>query len=310
MLRHGRLLLPVPAFLLAGFASGPSPQDAAPFRISVDVNLVMLQATVRDRNGLVSDLHEPDFRVFEDGVPQTIHLFRHEDVPITVGLVVDHSGSMRPKLKEVVAATHTFVRSSNPEDQMFVVNFNDKVTLGLRGPQSFSNSSEELESAISRTRAEGMTTLYDAVIRGLEQLQAGDREKKVLIVISDGGDNASKQNLAAVLKAAELSSALIYTVGIFDADDEDRNPAVLRRLAQSTGGEAYFPAELDEVVPICERIARDIRNQYAIGYLPRDAAAPGVYRRIRVEAAAEGHHKLSVHARTGYIGSLSENPRP
>ena len=287
--------------LLIGFAGGAEAQDHPTFKISVDVNLVVLQVTVRDKKGFVSDLHEGDFKVFEDGVRQSIRLFRHEDVPVTVGLVVDHSGSMRPKLTDVIAATRTFVRSSNPEDQMFVVNFNDKVTLGLPTGMRFTDRPEELERAISGTQAVGMTTLYDAVVAALELLQTGNHEKKALIVISDGGDNASKHHLAAVLKTAEQSSALVYTIGIFDDADPDQNPAVLRRFAQATGGEAYFPGKPDEVVSICERIARDIRNQYTIGYAPSKTAAPGAYRKIGVEAAAAGHGKLSVRARTGYI---------
>jgi Ca-activated chloride channel family protein len=293
----------LPWLLAIAFVGVAEPQEPPPFRILVDVNLVVLQVAVRDRKGFVSDLHEPDFQIFEDGVRQSIRLFRHEDVPVTVGLVVDHSGSMKPKLTDVIAATRTFVHSSNPEDQMFVVNFNEKVTLGLPGGLRFSDHSEELERAISGTKAAGMTALYDAVVEALERLQTGSHEKKALIVISDGGDNASKHRLAGVLQTVERSSALVYTIGIFDEDDPDRNPDVLRRLAQATGGEAYFPGKLDEVAPICERIAHDIRNQYTIGYAPSNAAAAGVYRRIRVDAHEAGHGKLSVRARTGYIPS-------
>jgi Ca-activated chloride channel homolog len=163
-------------------------QDPGSYRIAVSVDLVVLHATVRDRKGrFVSDLREEHFEVFEDGVPQSIRLFRHEDVPVTVGLIVDHSGSMRPKLADVVSAARTFVQSSNPEDEMFVVNFNDKVSLGLPEAVRFTNRSDELERAISNTPATGMTALYDAIGEGLLRLQAGSREKKVLVVISDGG---------------------------------------------------------------------------------------------------------------------------
>lgn len=291
--------------LLACLAQPAEGQDPAAYRISVDVNLVVLHATVRDHKGFVSDLRARDFQVYEDGVRQSIQLFQHEDIPVTVGLVVDHSGSMRPKLAEVIAATHTFVDSSNPGDQMFVVNFNEKVTLGLPGALRFTNSSAELEGAISRMRPAGMTALYDACIEALNILQTGNRDKKVLIVISDGGDNASTSKLPAVLKKAEQSNAVVYTIGIFDDDDVDKNPGVLRNLARTTGGEAYFPGRLDEVVSICARIARDIRNQYTIGYVPVNAAPPGAYRRIRVEAAAGGYGKLSVRTRAGYIAGES-----
>jgi VWFA-related protein len=293
----------IAVLLLIGFAGFAESQDSRPdFQISVDVDLVALQATVRDRGGhIVSDLREQDFEVYEDGVRQTIKLFRHEDIPVTVGLVVDHSGSMLPKLTEVVAAARTFARSSNPEDRMFVVNFNEKVTLGLPGGMSFTNSADELERAIAGTRPMGRTALYDAADTGLEHLQAAGPEKKFLIVISDGGDNASMLHLPALLKKFEQSSVVIYAIGIFDEEDPDQNPGVLRHLAQATGGEAFFPDRLADVVPICERIARDIRNQYTIGYLSTSKAPPGALRTIRMVAHAAGKGSLSVRTRTGYI---------
>jgi VWFA-related protein len=277
-------------------------QDPGPYRISVNVDLVVLHPIVRDRKGrFVSDLREQDFAVYENGVQQSIRLFKHEDIPVTVGLVIDHSGSMRQKLPDVIAAARTFVQTSNPEDRMFVVNFNEKVTLGLPDAMSFTNRSEELERAISSTPATGMTALYDAVVKALERLQEGSRDKRVLIVISDGGDNASRHSLEQTLQMAEQSSVLVYAIGIFDEGDEDRNPTVLNRLALATGGEAYFPTQYNAVVAVCERIARDIRNQYTIGYVSSNAAQPGVYRAIQVVAGGTAAGKLSVRARTGYI---------
>jgi Ca-activated chloride channel homolog len=276
--------------------------DSESFRISVDVDLVVLHATVTDRRGgFVSSLGEQDFEIYEDGVRQRIRLFRNEDIPVTVGLVVDHSTTMRPRLKEVSAAARTFVRSSNREDEMFVVNFNERVSLGLPGTIRFTDSAAELENAITRAPAGGETALYDAMAKALEELQAGSRDKKVLIVVSDGGDNASTRSLAQVMKLAEQSSAVIYTVGIFDENDPDRNPGVLKRLAQATGGEAFLPDQLSDVVTICERIARDIRHQYTIGYVPADLPRAGAYRAVRVLARARGHDRLSVRTRTGYI---------
>ncbi len=276
--------------------------DAGPYRISVDVRLVVLQAVVRDRQGrFVPDLSERDFEVYEDGARQSIRLFRHEDVPVTVGLVVDHSGSMRAKLKEVIAATGTFVKSSNPADQMFVVNFNEKVSLGLPAAIRYTGSADELEGAIWRAPAAGMTALYDAIAAGLQGVREGKRDRKALVVISDGGDNASKATLEQVLKLAEQSSAMIYSIGIFDEDDPDRNTRALTRLARATGGEAFFPGQLNEVVEICQSIARDIRNQYTIGYVPTNTARDDSYRAIRVAARAKEHSKLSVRTRSGYI---------
>ena len=309
--------LALPWLLLTGLVGDAEPQAPRsidgqvprPYQISVNVDLVVLHATVRDRKGRVaSDLREQDFEVYEDGVKQSIRLFRHEDIPVTVGLVVDHSGSMRRKLPDVVAAARTFVQSSSPEDQMFVVNFNEKVTLGLPDAIRLTNRPDELARAISGTPAAGMTALYDAVAEARKRLQAGSRDKKALIVISDGGDNASVHSLAEVLKMAGQSSTLVYTIGIFDAEDPDRNPAVLRRLAGATGGEAFFPGQLNEVVAICERIARDIRKQYTLGYVSSNASQPGAYRAIRVAARAAGKSKLVVRTRSGYIAGSESRP--
>ena len=294
-------------FVLAGYAGNQVPlasqdQGSESLHISVDVALVVLYATVTDRQGgFASNLSEQDFEVYEDGVGQRIKLFQHEDVPVTVGLVVDHSGSMGPKIAEVILAARTFVKSSNREDQMFVVNFNENVKLGLPEAIQFTASSPELERAIGTPPANGQTALYDAIAKGLERLQLGNRDKKVLIVISDGGDNASRRSdLAQVVNMAERSSAIIYTIGVFDKEDPDQNPRVLKRLARATGGEAFLPERLSEVVAICERIARDIRHQYTIGYVPTNLARDGAYRAIRVMARAKGHDKLSVRTRSGY----------
>jgi len=293
----------LPALLLMALAL-PAGQDhdSGSFQISVDVALVVLHATVSDRQGgFVSNLGKQDFEVYEDGVPQRIRLFGNEDIPVTVGLVVDHSTTMGPKLPEVTAAARTFVQSSNRDDEMFVVNFNETVSLGLPGAMRFTDRTGELESAIAVAPTGGQTALYDAIAKALETLQAGSRDKKVLIVVSDGGDNASRCSLAQVMRLAAQSSAIIYTIGVFDGDDPDRNPGMLKHLAQATGGEAFFPNELSEVVAICEGIARDIRHQYTIGYVPTNLRRDGAYRAIRVRASAKGHDRLQVRTRTGYV---------
>ena len=307
-----------PVLLLISFGGNIRPQippatqgqEQGSYQISVSVDLVVLNATVRDRKGaFVSNLRQGDFEVYEDGVRQSIQLFLREDVPITVGLVVDHSGSMRDKLAEVIAAARTFVRASHREDEMFVVNFNEKVTLGLPAAIQFTNRSDELERAISMTPARGMTALYDAIVEALERLQAGSRDKKALIVITDGGDNASKHRLDDVLKLAGQSSALVYPIGVFSDDDPDRNPGVLNRLARATGGEAFFPGERETVVAACERIAGDIRNQYILGYVSTNASRNGAFRSIRVAARAQGRGKLAVRTRAGYIAGGASRSR-
>ena len=293
------------ALVVAGFVSSARPQtppESESFRISVDVDLVLLHATVRDRKGrFVTDLRKEDFQVYEDRASQSIRLFRQEDVPVTVGLVVDHSGSMGRKLRDVVDAARTFVQFSNPQDEMFVINFNDTVTAGLPEAIKFTNQSDELERAISNAATTGRTALYDAIAEALIRVRTGSRDKKVLLVISDGGDNASTRTLAQILAMAGESGTLVYTVGIFDEEDPDKNPGVLRRLARETGGEAFIPGRSEPLTSVCERIARDIRHQYTIGYTSTNQAQPGTYRAVKVTAAAEGRGKLSVRTRTGYI---------
>jgi Ca-activated chloride channel family protein len=296
-----KTLLALTMLLPLGTVGGALPQEVRPFQVSVSVDLVVLNATVRDQKGNpVTGLREEDFDVYEDGVRQSLRLFRHEDIPVTVGLVVDHSGSMRQKLPHVIAAARTFVQSSSPEDQMFVVNFNEHVTLGLPPAILFTNRPEDLARAISDTPTAGMTALYDAIFTAQERLAKGSRDKKVLMVISDGGDNASAHTLVEVLKAGERSGTLVYTIGIFEPDDPDRNPAVLKRLAQESGGEAYFPAEFGDVVSVCARIARDIRSQYALGYVSNTVPQAG-FRTVRVVARGTGKSKLLVRTRSGYF---------
>jgi VWFA-related protein len=216
--------------------------------------------------------------------------------------VIDHSGSMKEKLQEVTAGARAFVRSSNPSDEMFVVNFNEKVSQGLPQGMRFSDSVEQLGAAVWGQPAAGTTALYDAIVEGLTRLQEGAREKKVLIVISDGGDNASKAPLDRVLKMAERSNAMIYTIGIFEPDDPDGKPGVLRRLAHETGGQAFFPTKLAEAVEICEHIAKDIRDQYTIGYSSSSERRDGTYHKIRLTARSAKDGKLSVRTRAGYSG--------
>ena len=279
--------------------------------ISVDVDLVVLHATVRDRKGgFVSGLRKESFRVLENGALQDVRVFQYEDVPVAVGLIVDNSGSMRRKTKDVTAAALAFARSSNPRDEMFVVNFNERTSFGLPDTELFSASTPELEHALNGVPASGKTALYDAIELGLAHLKKATLDKKVLIVISDGGDNASQHTLKQVLESAGRSDAIIYTVGLFDEYDKDRNPGVLRNIARVTGGEAFLPNETSEVVPICQRIAEDIRTQYTIGYAPSNQKLDNTYRTIAVTATGQHGEKLLVRTRAGYFASPERRGQP
>lgn len=300
------VVLIVVALILPALAQ---PQESTPsqthqgdnYTIRVDADLVVLHATVEDHKGApVSGLDQNDFQVYEDGVPQQIKYFSHEDIPVTAGLVIDNSGSMGPKRADVIAAALAFARSSNPRDQIFVVNFNERVSFGLPDDIPFTDNVAQLEIALSKIAANGETALYDAVAAALEHLKKGTRDKKVLIVISDGGDNASKHNLAQITAMIGHPDVIIYTIGIFDEEDPDRNPRVLKELAKDTGGEAFFPESSKDVVPICERIAHDIRTQYTIAYVPTNRKLDGSYRVIEVKASVPGHGRLFVRTRTGY----------
>lgn len=279
----------------------PEPQDSAS-RIRMTVGLVVLHATTETRKGVsVSGLDKDNFQVIEDGVAQRIERFSHEDIPVTVGLVVDGSGSMRPKRADVLSAAKTFAQSSNPKDQMFVVNFNEHVSFGLPDGELFTDKITPLQMGIERSPASGQTALYDAIAAALERLKLGKHDKKVLIVFSDGGDNASSHsNLKQIMTQAVESNAEIYTIGLFDESDMDRNPGVLKQLAHTTGGEFFQPETIADVVPICAHIAADIRNQYTIAYTPTNASADGAFRAIQVRARAQGQDRLIVRTRTGY----------
>jgi VWFA-related protein len=285
-----------------------SPQ-ADPYTIRMDVEMVILRATVQNNKGvLVSGLGKDDFQVYEDGVLQQITYFTHQDIPVTVGLVVDNSGSMREKRAEVIAAALAFAQSSNPEDQMFVVNFNEHVSFGLPADTAFTDQPAQLRVALSRIAADGETALYDAIAASLEHLKKGNRDKKVLIVISDGGDNASKNTLAQTLALAMKSDAIIYTLGLFDSDDPDKNPRVLHQFAKATGGKDFLPERLKDVVPICEQIAHDIRNQYTIAYASTNEKKDGNYRVVAVKVAVAGGGRSIVRTRPGYYAPNKPQP--
>jgi Ca-activated chloride channel homolog len=270
------------------------------FPISVSTNLVDLPVSVTDREGnFVDGLEQKNFRVFENGREEKISMFGRQDLPVAVGLVVDHSASMGPKLAEISAAAEAFARSSNPEDHLFVVNFNDVVSIALPSARPFTSDESELRAALAENRAEGQTALYDAMIDSLRHLSLSSLKRQALILVTDGGDNISRHTLPDALEAAMRSQARIFCIGIYDGEDPDASPRVLRKLAKATGGDAYFPSSPAQVNDIVRRIAVNLRKQYTLGFAPDDRAEG--WRTIRV--VASGNEKLTVHARAGYLFS-------
>ena len=276
-------------------------------KITVSANLVLLPVKVTDERGtFVSGLKLENFRVFEDGQEQKLTVFEQGDTPVTVGLVVDHSRSMGTKLPNVVTAVSSFAHSSNPQDEMFVVDFNDDVLIELMRGKAFSNDAKDLEEALKAVSARGRTALYDAVSEGLHHLQYGHLEKKALIIISDGGDNASHLKYSQVLAQARQSQTLIYSIALVGSDGGEENPGLLRRLCKDTGGVAYFPREGESVEKISTEIARDLREQYTLGYSPQNMKSADAFRKIEVKVSAPGHGKLRVRTRPGYSPSANK----
>jgi len=272
------------------------------FTIQTTSRLVLLDVSVRDAaGGLVSGLVKDNFKVVENGKPEEISQFSNADIPVTVGIAVDESGSMRPKRAQVVTAGLAFIQASNPMDEMFVVNFNEKARRGLPDDVLFSDNAQQLRSALWQGNPEGRTALYDAIELSLHQLEFGRQAKKTLVVISDGGDNHSTHTLQEVMQDVLSSVVTIYTVGIYDEDDPEKNQGVLQKLAHVSGGVFYHPQTLDEIIPVCRQIAKDIRTRYTVGYIPSTEGK--MVRHIKVLASSTEHPKLVVRTRTSYVFS-------
>jgi Ca-activated chloride channel homolog len=287
--------------------------DESDFTISTDIELVILDVSVKDaKGGYVSGLGKEDFRVYENNQPQPITHFSHADIPVSVGLVIDNSGSMLAKRAEVVTAALTFVQASNPLDEMFVVNFNDKVHSGLPADVPFTDDTKMLRAALWKGESVGRTSLYDALAYALKHLEKGRKDKKTLVLVSDGGDNASAIGLTEILRRTAESRATIYTIGLFDENDLDRKPSVLRKLANVSGGEYFQLRQIDDVAPVCRKIAGDIRNRYTIAYTPRHLDSRQSERLIKVTASDQSRSRLIVRTRSRYImpESTSRIPEP
>jgi len=286
----------------------PLPVDSQT-KIALSVNLVLLPVNVTDAHGTsIAGLQSADFRVLEDGQLQKITVFDEGNTPVTVGLIVDHSRSMGPKLAGVISAVSSFAHSSNSQDEMFVVDFNDDVSIELMNGKGFSSDSKDLEEALNAVSARGRTALYDAVSEGLHHLQYGRWGKKALIIISDGGDNASHLHYSQVLTQARQSQTLIYAIGLLGSGDREENPGLLRRLCKDTGGIAYFPGEAESVTSVSAQIARDLREQYTLGYVPQNVPGAVAFRKIEVKVTAPGHGRLHVRTRQGYSPAAEKQP--
>jgi Ca-activated chloride channel homolog len=277
-----------------------APSQPGEFVIRSDVRLVLLDVSVKDRDGgWVSGLSKDNFRVDENGALQDLTVFADNDIPVTVGILVDNSRSMAPKRAEVLSAATTFIEESNSHDEIFVLNFNDTVKRGLPKDVPFSDDIGQLRAALSRGFPEGRTALNDAIVEGLQQLKQGKRDKKALIVVSDGGDNASQHDRRETLDTVEGNLATIYTIGLFDIEDSDRDPGILRKLARITGGIAYLPGNAEDLTAACRNIAKDIRTRYTLGYAPA-ASNGGSLRHIHVRVSAPGRTGLNARTRLSY----------
>ncbi|MGA2213210.1 MAG: VWA domain-containing protein [Bryobacteraceae bacterium] len=316
MTRSREVVWPVSLLVLAsvlgwGQPKGPTSAQAEEprdFTIRTTSRLVLLDVSVKDASGgFVSGLSKDDFKVYENGKPEDITQFANADIPVTVGIAVDESGSMRPKRSEVITAALVFNQASNPMDEMFIINFNERARRGLPDDVLFSDKVQELRAALWQGKPEGRTVLYDAMMMALNQLQFGRRDKKTLVVISDGGDNHSQHTLEDVTREVLMSVATIYTIGLYDEDDPESNEGVLKKLAQVSGGVFYHPLKLSEIVPICQQIAKDIRTRYTIGYVP--SAQGKAERHIKVVASSPDHPKLLVRTRTKYVFSPDKAPQ-
>jgi Ca-activated chloride channel homolog len=281
-----------------------TPQSKS-YTLKKNVDMVRLPITIVDKNGnFVPGLTQDNFRVIEDKTPQKISAFTHADIPISVGLIIDNSGSMRSKRARVNAAAMTFVQTSNPQDEMFVVNFNDEYYLDM--DEDFSNDPKVLKAALERIDSRGGTALYDALLGSMNHLKKGTREKRVLLVVTDGEDNSSDHNLAYTVQKLEQSNVIVYAIGLFTKSDDSwadmrQGKKALLALTEASGGEAFFPNTVDQADSICTRIAQDIRSQYMVGYYPQNETRNGAFRTVKVElTGVHGMGKLTVRTRPGY----------
>jgi Ca-activated chloride channel family protein len=303
------------ALILLAVATLSSAQnlDDRDYNLTVDVELVQLPVSVLDKDGLpVRGLQREHFTVFEDKVQQDISLFKQEDIPLSIGLVIDASGSMTDKLERLNTAAMTFVRESNPDDETSIVSFADEANL----EQDFTRNTRKLSQSLAAITPNGNTALYDAVFLAARHLnEQGAHEKKVLLVVSDGEDNKSKYKLNEVLSALQESKIILYSVGLLSSESvfaytPDGGKKALKKLAEATGGASFFPKNVNQVEEICRRIARDLRNQYTIGYKPSNEKMDGSWRKVQVRVnPPKTTSNIKVRSKQGYYAPTPRDTR-
>jgi len=282
----------------------PPPEQKANKPIQMDVSLALVNVTVTDPySRLVTGLEKQNFRVYEDGVEQQVATFSSEDVPISIGVIFDMSGSMSDKVDKARQAAVQFFKTANPRDEFFLVSFNDRAELTSR----FTSSVEELQNRMMYTAAKGRTALLDAIYLGLSQMRGAHNGKRALLIISDGGDNHSRYNEADIRSFLKEADCQLYAMGVFDANDMGRTteerygPTLLSELAEMTGGRVFPVASLNDLPDIAAKIGMELRNQYVLGYKPSDARHNGLWRKIKVKLVPpKGLPPLNVYAKTGY----------
>jgi Ca-activated chloride channel homolog len=285
-------------------------RDNGKFTLQRNVDEVVLNATVLDdKQHMVTTLSKDDFRVMEDGAPQTITSFQHQDIPISLGMLVDNSGSMRTKRQAVNSAALDLVHYSNPDDESFVVNFSDEAYID----QDFTSNVTKLRDGLAHIDSKGGTALYDAIMASADYLSKNaKRTKQVLLVVTDGEDNASSTTLEeTVRRIQDLQGPVIYTIGLLFDDsgggrEGRRAKRALEMLSNETGGIAFFPKNLGQVDEIAAEVAKDIREQYTIGYHSTKPISQGGFRSVHVDAHAKGYGKLIVRTKTGYYPNMKK----
>jgi Ca-activated chloride channel homolog len=276
--------------------------------ISVHSDLVLLPVSVSDPQGkFVSGLAKEDFHIYAEKRLQDVALFEEEDAPVSVGLIVDHSASMRPQMESVTTAVSAFAHSGNPEDEMFVVDFNDNAVVEPMSGKSFTSNSQDLGNAVAAVSASGRTALYDAVAQGLAHLQLARWKKRALVIISDGGDNASRYKYSQILELARQSQVALYSIGLLNESGKEENPRVLRQLCSNTGGVAYFPGSQQAVITFSAQIAQDLREQYLLGFVPEKDLSGDSYHKIAVNVEDPHRGKMLVRTRSGYSVAPTSN---